>query len=59
MLVKEPIILLSIINTKLRDFYSSLDELCLDLDESKEEINSILNKINYYYDEILNQFKLK
>ena len=49
-------VLLSVINTKLRDFYSSLDELCDDLGD-KEEIINILSAINYYYDEKLNQFK--
>ena len=34
MLPKNPILLLSIVNTKLRDFYSNFDELCQDLDES-------------------------
>ena len=41
-------VLLSVINTKLRDFYSSLDELCDDLGEDKEEIINILNTINYH-----------
>ena len=50
-------VLLSVINTKLRDFYSSLDELCDGLGEDKEEIINILNTINYHYDEDLNQFK--
>ena len=55
--IKNPILLLSIINTKLRDSYSSLDDLVDDLDYSKEEINEILNKAGYYYNEDLNQFK--
>ena len=50
-------VLLSVINTKLRDFYSSLDSLCDDLGEDKEEIINILSTINYHYDEELNQFK--
>lgn len=57
MLPRNPLILLSVINTKLRDFYQSLDELCLDLDESKDEIESILNNIGYYYNKDENQFK--
>ena len=57
MLPKIPIVLLSVVNTKLRDNYASLDELCDDLDEEKEEIIKILKTINYYYDEKLNQFK--
>ena len=57
MLPKIPTVLLSVINTKLRDQYSSLDELCEDLDESKEEIEKILSSIGYYYNEEMNQFK--
>ena len=57
MLPKIPTILLSIVNTKLRDQYSSLDKLCEDLDESKEEIEKTLASIGYYYNEELNQFK--
>ena len=59
MLPKNPIILLSIVNTKLRDFYSSLDELCQDLDESKDEIIDILARYGYIYDKELNQFHQK
>lgn len=57
MLVKDPVILLSIVNTKLRDFYTSLDELCEKEDESKEEIINILKEIGYFYDKESNQFK--
>lgn len=57
MLPKNPILLLSIVNTKLRDFYSSLDELCQDLDESKDEIIDILASSGYIYDKELNQFR--
>jgi hypothetical protein len=59
MLPKNPILLLSIVNTKLRDFYSSLDELCQDLDESKDEIIYILARFGYIYDKELNQFREK
>ena len=37
MLPKDPIILLGYINTKLRDFYSSLDLLCDDMEVSEQE----------------------
>lgn len=56
-LPKNPFILLSFINTKLRDCYSSLDSLVDDLDVSIEEINDILNSEGYYYNRELNQFK--
>lgn len=52
-------ILLSIINMKLRDFYSSIDALCDDLDENKEEIDNILNSIGYFYSKENNQFICK
>lgn len=57
MLPKNPQILLSIVNTKLRDFYDSLDSLCEDLDEDKEEIITILKNIGYSYNQEENQFK--
>lgn len=57
MLPKEPTILLSMINMKLRDQYSSLDDLCDDLDESKSEIEEILVKAGYKYNADSNQFK--
>ena len=59
MLPKNPILLLSIVNTKLRDFYSSLDELCQDLDESMDEIIDILAHAGYIYDKEINQFREK
>lgn len=49
-------VLLSIVNMKLRDFYSSLDSLCDDLDENIDEINDVLLSIGYVYDSSLNQF---
>ena len=58
-MIKDPNILLSVINTKLRDFYDSLDSFCDDLDYDINEINDILNSIGYYYDSIKNQFILK
>lgn len=56
-LPKDPIILLSVINTALRDEYSSLDALCKDKGFNKEEIINSLSKVNYSYNEDLNQFK--
>ena len=55
-LPKDPVILLSVVNTKLRDFYSSLDALCDDLQEDKGAIIRTLKAINYEYDEKTNQF---
>lgn len=55
-LPKDPVMLLSVINTKLRDIYSDFDELCEAMDASKDEIQSILKNIDYEYDKELNQF---
>lgn len=57
MLPKDPAMLLSFINMKLRDQYDSLELLCDDLDVSQDEIIQTLQKIDYIYDEQLNQFK--
>ena len=56
MLPKDPVMLLSVINMKLRDHYASLDALCEDMDESKEAIVSGLAEIGYEYSEERNQF---
>jgi len=56
MLPKDPNMLLSIINMKLRDFYSDLDALCDDLDEDKAEIVSTLEAAGYKYDSDTNSF---
>lgn len=53
----DPAILLSYINTKLRDEFSSLDELCESLCISKEELEKKLSVIGYVYDENTNSFK--
>ncbi|WP_209342446.1 DUF4250 domain-containing protein [Flavonifractor sp. AGMB03687] len=56
MLPQDPIILLSYLNTKLRDFYSSLDALCDDLQVDKDAITRSLAAISCQYDPELNQF---
>lgn len=53
---QDPAILLSYVNTQLRDFYPSLDELEKSLDVDIEEIKSKLLTIDYKYDEKLNRF---
>lgn len=55
-MIKDPYMLLSIINTKLRDYYSSLDDLCEDLSYDMNEVKTILLSINYIYNEELNKF---
>ena len=56
MIPKDPVMLLSYVNLKLRDFYKSLDALCDDLEADREEITEKLASINYHYDEEKNQF---
>lgn len=56
MLPKDPIMLLSYINTQLRDNYANLEELCAGLDVDKQEIIEKLAGIDYVYDEGLNKF---
>lgn len=55
-LPKDPVMLLSVVNTNLRDFYGSLDDFCRAKDVDKSEIEEKLEKINYSYDAISNQF---
>ena len=57
MLPQDPVILLSFLNMKLRDKYSSLMELCDDLDEDEAEILKIMHDAGYTYDRENNQFK--
>lgn len=56
MIPKDPAMLLSFINLKLRDHYGSLDALCDDLEVEEEEIRSKLAAIDYHYNKEKNQF---
>lgn len=56
MLPQDPVILLSYVNTKLRDGYPSLDELCAALDADREELVQKLEGIDYRYNLERNQF---
>ena len=56
MIPKDPTILLSYINTMLRDKYSSLTDLCKSLNISEEEITSSLASIDYTYNKENNRF---
>lgn len=57
MIPQDPVMLLSYINTQLRDNYRDLDDLCDRLDVNKAEIQEKLGKIGYSYKEELHQFK--
>ena len=52
----DPVMLLSYINTQLRDNYSSLDILCNELSIDRSELTEKLKSIDYIYDESLNKF---
>lgn len=56
MLPKDPIILLSVVNTRLRDLYSDLQELCAAEDADAEEVAAALAAVGYHYDADQNQF---
>ena len=55
-LPKDPMILLSYINTKLRDEYPSLTTLCEDLEINAADIEDKLAAIDYHYNQNLNRF---
>ena len=53
---KDPFILLSFINMKLRDFYPSLDLLCEDMEIDRKELEEKLSSAGYEYDKENNRF---
>lgn len=56
MLPQDPMILLSYLNTKLRDFYPTLDALCDDLQIDGGEVSRRLAAIDCRYSPERNQF---
>lgn len=56
-LPSDPVMLLSAVNLKLRNYYSSLDALCEDMSEDKDALCTRLASIGYHYDPEQNQFK--
>lgn len=55
-LPNDPILLLSVVNMKLRDFYKDLDTLCQEMSVDKSELIDKLADIDYEYDAKTNQF---
>lgn len=53
---KDPAMLMSWTNLKLRDYYKSLDELCEDLEIDRNELEGILNQAGFEYNRELNKF---
>ncbi|MDE6984918.1 MAG: DUF4250 domain-containing protein [Lachnospiraceae bacterium] len=56
MMPNDPVMLLSYLNLKLRDFYPSLEAFCEDTGEDMEKILDRLSQIDYHYDKEKNQF---
>ena len=56
MIPKEPVMLLSYVNTQLRDVCGTLEALCEDNGLDREELVEKLASIEYEYDEERNQF---
>ena len=50
MIPKDPVMLLSYVNTQLRDFYGTLEALCEDKGLDREELVEKLASIEYEYD---------
>lgn len=57
LLKMDPNILVSMVNMKLRDFYSNLDSYCDDIDISRSIIEEKLSNAGYKYNSEINQFK--
>lgn len=55
-LPKDPMILYSVLNMKLRDYYPSLDALCEDMDEDKQQILDAMRSAGFRYDPERNAF---
>lgn len=53
----DPVILLSYINTKLRDDFKNLEDLCKSLSISQQQLEEKLSSIGYFYDVNKNHFK--
>ena len=55
-LPKDPVMLLSFVNTQLRDHYPSLEEFAAIYQIDAAEVISALKTIDYAYDPATNQF---
>lgn len=55
-LPKDPMMLYSVVNTKLRDYYSSLEAMCEDMNLSQQELEETLLAAGFEYNKELNKF---
>ncbi len=56
-LPNDPVMLMSFVNTRLRDGFDSLDALCDDLGIACEELYERLRRAGFEYDGGRNQFR--
>ena len=56
MIPQDPFILLSWLNMKLRDEYSSLDELCTSFGLERQMLEDKMKSAGFVYDPVANQF---
>ena len=54
---KDPFMLLSWVNMKLRDRYGSIDALCDDLDIDRDALDKSLNGAGFEYMPEINQYR--
>ena len=56
MIPKDPYILLSFVNARLRDQHRDLADLCASLDVDEGALRETLAGVDYHYDSVHNQF---
>ena len=56
LLPNNPMMLLSVVNTELRDEFSTLDELCIFFQQDRSDLEEKLGAIGFEYDPELNRF---
>ena len=52
----DPVMLLSFVNTQLRDFFTTLGLFCENFNVNRSELEAKLKSIDYEYDAATNQF---
>ncbi len=53
---KDPMMLMSFINMKLRDFYPTLDALCDDMDVDRQKLENKMAEAGLEYNAAANKF---
>ena len=47
-LPKDPMLLLSVVNTKIRDYYHTLDALCEDMNVEKDDFEHFIKNVKVF-----------